>query len=87
MFNRVKVALSAAIAMPYFAPLKETMIIVDASPASIAGILVQDEQPIAFDSCAVKLRLDIHRPSVPIAITLEEVQAVTTEKQGTSNCH
>ena len=52
-FNSVKAALSAATAMPYFSPHKETKIIVDASPVGIAGILVQDDQPIAYGSRAL----------------------------------
>ena len=52
-FNSVKAALSAATAMPYFSPYKETKILVDASPVGIAGILVQDDQPIAYGSRAL----------------------------------
>ena len=52
-FNSVKAALSAATAIPYFSPYKETKILVDASPVGIAGILVQDDQPIAFGSHAL----------------------------------
>lgn len=39
--------------MPYFSPYKETKIIVDAGPFGIAGILVQDDQPIAYGSRAL----------------------------------
>ena len=52
-FNSVKASLSAATAMPYFSLYKETKIIVDASPVGIAGILVQDDQPIAYGSRAL----------------------------------
>ena len=52
-FDSVKAALSAATAMPYFSPYKETKIIVDASPVGIAGILVQDDQPTAYGSRAL----------------------------------
>ena len=52
-FNSVKAALSAATTMPYFSPYKETKILVDASPVGIAGILVQDDQPIAYGSRAL----------------------------------
>ena len=39
--------------MPYFSPYKETKFLVDASPVGIAGILVQDDQPIAYGSRAL----------------------------------
>ena len=39
--------------MPYFSPYKETKIIVDANPVGIAGILVLDDQPVAYGSCAL----------------------------------
>ena len=39
--------------MPYFAPYKPTEILVDASPAGLAGILVQDDKPIAYGSRAL----------------------------------
>ncbi|XP_067045506.1 uncharacterized protein [Acropora muricata] len=52
-FNSVKAALSPATAMPYFSPYKETKIIVDANPVGIAGILVLDDQPIAYGSRAL----------------------------------
>ena len=53
MFNSIKAALSAATATPYFSPYKETKIIVDACAVGIAGILVQDNQPIACASRAL----------------------------------
>ena len=43
--NRVKAALSAASAMPYIAPHKETKIIVDESAVGIVGIQVQEDKP------------------------------------------
>ena len=52
-FNSIKAALSPATAMPYFSPYKETKIIVDANPVGIAGILVLDDQPIAYGSRAL----------------------------------
>ena len=39
--------------MPYFSPYKETKIIVDANPVGIAGVLVLDDQPIAYGSRAL----------------------------------
>lgn len=52
-FNKVKAPLSAATTMPYFSPHKDTKIIVDTSPAGPAGILVQDDKPIAYGSRAL----------------------------------
>ena len=39
--------------MPCFSPYKETKIIVDANPVGIVGILVLDDQPIAYGSRAL----------------------------------
>ena len=39
--------------MSYFSPYKETKIIVDASPAGIAGILVLDDQHIPYGTGAL----------------------------------
>ena len=52
-FEQVKNGLSEATTMPYFAPDKPTKILVDASPVGLAGILVQDDKPIAFGSRAL----------------------------------
>ena len=52
-FEHVKNALSEATTMPYFAPDKPTKILVDASPVGLAGILVQDDKPIAYGSRAL----------------------------------
>ena len=52
-FEQAKNALSEATTMPYFAPDKPTKILVDASPVGLAGILVQDDKPIAYGSRAL----------------------------------
>ena len=51
--EQVKNALTEATTMPYFAPDKPTKILVDASPVGLAGILVQDDKPIAYGSRAL----------------------------------
>ena len=51
--NRIKTALTDATSLPYFSPDKQTKIIVDASPVGVAGILVQDDKPIAYGSRAL----------------------------------
>ena len=52
-FEQVKNALSEATTMPYFSPEKPTKILVDANPVGLAGILVQDDKPIAYCSRAL----------------------------------
>ena len=51
---KVKTAISAATVITHLSPHEDTKIIVDASHVGVAGILVQDDKPIAYGSRALR---------------------------------